>query len=217
AALRQYRELERLLKQELDAVPGGATRALARALEAQAPKPAPSLERRSLLPAGTWEPIGGAVPLETPFYVVRPTDSEFDAASARRDSIVLVKGPRQVGKTSVLARGLQQARQAGARVVLTDFEIFNAAHLESAESVWRALAQGIADQLGLEVAADVWEPRRGPSPNFQRYLQRHVLGAIAAPVVWGMDQVDRLFAYGFAGDIFGLFRSWHNARSLDPT
>ena len=29
---------------------------------------------------------------------------------------MLVKGPRQVGKTSLLARGLQKAREAGARV-----------------------------------------------------------------------------------------------------
>ena len=51
------------------------------------------------------EPVGGAVPLDSPFYVVRRTDEEFRAAIARRDSIVLVKGPREVGKTSLLARG----------------------------------------------------------------------------------------------------------------
>jgi DNA-binding SARP family transcriptional activator len=59
------------------------------------------------VPAGTavkLEPVGGAVPLGSPFYVVRPTDAEFRAAIARRDSIVLVKGARQMGKTSLLAR-----------------------------------------------------------------------------------------------------------------
>jgi AAA domain-containing protein len=29
--------------------------------------------------------------------------------------------------------------------------------------------------------------------------------------------VDRLFTCDFGSEVFGLFRSWHNARSLDPT
>ena len=41
---------------------------------------------------------------------------------------------------------------------------------------------------------DVWEPRRGPSANFERYLRREVLSQVAAPLVWGLDEVDRLFA-----------------------
>src|SRR5215510_2425524 len=42
------------------------------------------------------EPVGGAVPLDSEFYIVRPVDEEFRAAIARGDSIVLVKGARQV-------------------------------------------------------------------------------------------------------------------------
>ena len=49
------------------------------------------------------------MPLDSQFYVVRPADDEFLTAITRGDSIVLVKGARQMGKTSLLARGLQQA------------------------------------------------------------------------------------------------------------
>jgi hypothetical protein len=131
---------------------------------------------------------------------------------------VLVKGPRQVGKTSLLARGLQQARQAGARVVLTDLEALNAAHMESVEPFLLELAQMLADQLSLDVSpAEVWDSRRGANPNFHRYLRREVLGRLDAPLVWGLDEVDRLFHCSFGSDIFGLFRAWHNERALDPT
>jgi hypothetical protein len=58
------------------------------------------------------EPCGGAMPLDSPFYVQRPIDAEFQTTIQRRDNIVLLKGPRQVGKTSLLARGLRQAREA---------------------------------------------------------------------------------------------------------
>jgi hypothetical protein len=130
---------------------------------------------------------------------------------------VLIKGARQVGKTSLLARGLQQARAAGAKVVLTDLQKLNAADLASVEAFYLALAHLIADQLGLDVAPDaVWNARRGPSINFERYVRREALGKISTPLVWGLDEVDRLFTCGFGSEVFGLFRSWHNERSLDP-
>ena len=77
------------------------------------------------------ESVGGAVPLDSQFYVVRPSDEEFYEAIERQDSIVLIKGARQMGKTSLMARGLQKARQTGVKVVLTDFQKLNASHLET--------------------------------------------------------------------------------------
>src|SRR5207247_221966 len=35
-------------------------------------------------------------------------------------------------------------------------------------------------------------------------------------LVWGLDEVDKLFAYPFSTAVFALFRSWHNARALEP-
>jgi hypothetical protein len=35
-------------------------------------------------------------------------------------------------------------------------------------------------------------------------------------LVWGLDEVDRLFTCAFGSEVFGLFRSWHNERALDP-
>ena len=46
-----------------------------------------------------------------------------------------MKGPRQVGKTSLLARGLHQAREAGARVVLTDLQKLDPEQLASADAL----------------------------------------------------------------------------------
>jgi DNA-binding SARP family transcriptional activator len=239
-ALRHYAELERLLKREFCATPSAATRALVREIETgvreaagdraaldrspavesarSAPKRADHAPRGALLLPEELEPVGGAVPLNSQFYVVRPADAEFRAAIARKDSIVLIKGARQVGKSSLLARGLQQAREAGARVVLTDFQTLNVAHLESVETLLFALAEAVAEQLDLDVSpAEVWDPPRGANPNFRRFLRREVLGRIEAPIVWGLDEVDRLFPRDFSNEVFGLFRAWHNERALDPT
>ncbi len=182
---------------------------LAKALEA----PQEAFRRRPNL-----ESVGGALPLDSKFYIVRPTDREFYSAVARNDSIILLKGARQMGKTSLMARGLQQARQAGTRVVLTDFQKLNAAHLQSADTLFLCLAQAIAEQLDLDVVPEEnWNARRGPSMNFERFLRREILGKINGRLLWGMDEVDRLFACDFGSEVFGLFRSWHNERSLDPS
>lgn len=164
------------------------------------------------------ETVGGAVPLDSAFYVVRPADHDFEAAIAKRDSIVLVKGARQMGKTSLLARALQEAREEGLKVILTDFQKLNATNFESLEQFYLALGESVADQLDLDAfPADAWDPRRSPNSNFERYLRREVLEKLVNHLVWGMDEVDRLFPCAFSGEVFGLFRSWHNKRALEPT
>lgn len=35
-------------------------------------------------------------------------------------------------------------------------------------------------------------------------------------MVWGLDEVDRLFPCAYHNDVFGLFRAWYNERSFDP-
>ncbi len=163
------------------------------------------------------EPIGGAVPLDSPFYIERPTDREFHEAIARQDSLVLVKGARQVGKTSMLARGLQRAREQGAKIVLTDFQSLSADYLTTPEKLILTLAETLADQLGLDVyPSEMWNSFLSPGINFERFLRREVLSKIETQLVWGLDEVDRLFSCDFGSDIFGLFRSWHNKRALDP-
>jgi len=195
-------DTDRLVLQLIDAVTSNA--------DAQMQPEAMSRERL--------EPVGGAVPLNSTFYIVRPTDEEFRAAISRRDSIVLVKGARQMGKTSLLARGMQQAREQGARVVLTDFQTLNSSHLASADALFRTLAEMVADQLDLEtLPSDVWNPGRGPNMNLERYLRREVFGTVTEPIIWGLDEVDRLFSCDYGSEVFGLFRSWHNKRALDPT
>lgn len=163
------------------------------------------------------EPVSGALPLDSPFYISRQVDIELLSAVARRDSIVLIKGPRQAGKTSLLARGLQQARQWGAKIILTDFQNLNAESLSSVEKFFLMLAELIAEQLSLKTSPDeLWNPNMGPSANFERYWRKVVLTECQSQIVWGLDEIDRLFSCDFASEVFGLFRSWHNRRALDP-
>lgn len=163
------------------------------------------------------EADGGAVPLSSPFYVVRGADGELERALKRRDSIILVKGARQMGKTSLLVRGLCQARQAGCAVALTDFQKLSHSDLQDPAAFFPAMADLLADDLELESPpAELWNPRRSPGVNFERFVRRQVLGTNERLLVWGLDEVDRLFTCPFGSEVFGLFRSWHNERAFDP-
>ena len=227
-AVKQYHELERVLKEELNARPSAESRALLESLrgggEAKWPaeRVAPTAVRSDAPKASAAlligpEPPGGGMSPDSRYYISRPADAAFFEALQRQDSIVLLKGPRQVGKTSLLARGLQQCRATGVRVVRTDFQKLTVGQLESADTLFLTLAEMIADQAELEVAPEIaWNSRRGWNVNFERYLRREVLGRDTGAVVWALDEVDRLFTCPFGSEVFGLFRSWHNERSLDP-
>jgi len=202
--------LKTLPRVEATELPAKGARLMAKAVPLPLHGPAPS--------SPAIEPIGGAVPLDSAFYIVRPADVEFRTALSRHDSVILIKGARQIGKTSLLARGLKFAREHKALVARTDFQKFNATNLESVANLHLSLAESLADQLDLSVLpSDTWDDRRSPNVNFERYIRREVLGHGDQHLVWGLDEVDRLFAYPYASEVFGLFRAWHNERALDPT
>ena len=138
-------------------------------------------------------------------------------AIRRQDSVIRIYGARQVGKTSLLARGLEQARAAGTRVVITDFQQLNTSDLESVESLFRTLGEWLADELKIDIPEQSWNSRRNPSRKFNQFICTEILGRMNEPLVWAMDEVDRLFPCPFRSEVFGLFRSWHNARAMEPT
>jgi hypothetical protein len=160
------------------------------------------------------EPDSGAVALDSRFYITRTMDSAFYTALGRHDSIVLLKGARQMGKTSLLARGLEHTRNEGANVVFTDFQSLPSSRLESVESLYFALAIGIARQLGRKSPREEWDEDFDPHLNLEDFLVR-VLEE--KPLFWGLDEVDRLFTCPFGSEVFGLLRSWHNRRALEPS
>jgi hypothetical protein len=176
-------------------------------------KPAQASPRPSVL-----EAVGGAVPLDSQFYITRQADSEMVSAITKRDSIILIKGARQMGKTSLLARGLQQARTQGFKAASTDLQKFNAENFKTVDRLYRTFAESLADQLELAVEpVKVWDERRGPNANFERFFRREILAKLKAPLLWALDEVDRLFVTPFGSEVFGLIRSWHNERALDPS
>jgi hypothetical protein len=238
AVVQTYRELRQYLHDEMNIEPAPETQQLMQEIRNRArsgsfspqsggipQKPNPTEKPREAPidePASRFassEPAGGAVPLDSHFYIERTTDEEFSRAVLRQDSIVLVKGPRQVGKTSLLSRGLQTARNAGRRVAGLNFQKLAARQYESTEALYLAMAGHLYERLELDTPPSaVWNADAGPNDNFERYLRRHVLRSNGenAHLVWALDEIDLLFQQPYSSEVFALFRSWHNERALDP-
>ena len=181
---------------------------LARVLESLAAK-----TQRTIVPEQ--EP-GGADPLDSPYYIERPTDLRLRDALDHQDSIVLIKGARQMGKTSLLARGLKYARDKGKKVIACDLQK-NQGNLASLESLYIGLCEAIANRLDLSVSPRKnWDQILSPGDNLERYLRREVLGKTEGHLVLAIDEIDLLIDRPYTNEVFGQFRSWHNERAMDP-
>lgn len=212
-AIRQFEDLEALLDAHWGEKPSPRSVAAFEALWREADETAARARTGREPPPR--EAAGGAVPLGSPFYVTRECDRVLKRAILRGEGTVLVDGPRQVGKTSLLSRVLTEARRSDVRIAITDFQILSRSQLATADALCRALAYGFAVQIGAGIDFRTeWNEWIGPNSNLHATVEA-ALRRANAPVVWAMDEVDRLFGTGLADDFFGLVRSWHNLRAMD--
>ena len=76
----------------------------------------------------------GTISPDPKFYVERSTDMDALNAIKRQGGVTFtIKGPRQMGKSSLLIRTIEAAVKAGKRVVYLDFQIFDKAALANAD------------------------------------------------------------------------------------
>jgi DNA-binding SARP family transcriptional activator len=219
AAQNQYQEMERLFKTELDTVPSSQASALAKqALSSAAVQPVRAVPDSGAAPQRKeWPTPGGALLPDSPLYILRQTDQELREALACQESVILIKGARQIGKTSLLARGLHQVRAQGISVALTDLQKLNADSLISLPTFYQALGDSLARRFRLPTTlTERWKAQHSANTNFENYLLDDVLPALPGALVWAFDEIDRLFTCDFGSEVFGLLRSWHNERALDP-
>jgi len=161
---------------------------------------------------------GGAVRLDSPFYIERGDDAVIKQRITEQGKIVLVRGSRQIGKSSLLARLMQHARDRKIRAVYIDLQAMGSAELQNLDSLMLALANELYDRLSLNNAPeDVWNKRRGAGMNMTRYLEQEVIGDRLEPVAILLDEVDRVFSHpDYCEDFFAVIRSWINAQASNP-
>lgn len=161
-------------------------------------------------PDGTMDP-------QSAFYIERAEDAIAMDAITHEGVTLTIKGPRQMGKSSLLLRTMLEARRVGKEVVYLDFQLFDSVALQDSETFYKQFCAWISDELDLEEKVEeFWRRPLSNSHRCTRYMARHILPNVEKPLVLAMDEVERVFDTSFRSDFFGMLRSWHNDRAIDP-
>lgn len=191
-------------------------------IAAQSPVQTQTSEETSSVP----RPFPAAQPtrLETPeaimdpqskFYIERKTDISASSAIKTEGATISIKGPRQMGKSSLLFRLIYKAVELEKRAVFLDFQLFDRAALENLDSFLRRFCSWLSEELAMpDRTEEFWRAGLGSAQNCTRYVERYVLSELQAPLCLAMDEVDIIFSTNFRSDFFGMLRAWHNQRAF---
>jgi hypothetical protein len=175
---------------------------------------APTVESldRPPLPVAEPELPGGQVDLVSAFYVQRPPIEErcFEAI-AKPGSLIRIKAPRQMGKTSLMARILNSAEAEGCLKVPLSFQLADGKVFADLDKFLQWFCASIGRRLKLpNKLGDYWDEIFGSKDNCTAYFEEYLLEEIDQPLALGLDEVDLVFEHPeIASDFFAMLRAWH--------
>ncbi|WP_199246577.1 AAA-like domain-containing protein [[Phormidium] sp. ETS-05] len=158
----------------------------------------------------------GQVEVDSEFYIYRPPIEERCwEAIGQPGALIRIKAPRQMGKTSLMARILSQAERQGSRSVALSFQLANQRVFANSDRFLQWFCASISLELGLldqEKLAKYAQLAQmiGSNQSCRAYFEQYLLPEIRQPLTLGLDEVDRVFeSPEIADDFFGLLRSLH--------
>jgi serine/threonine-protein kinase len=154
----------------------------------------------------------GQIELGSHFYIQRPPiEKDCLATMLRAGSLIRIKAPRQMGKSSLLSRTLAYAKHKGYQVAHLYFQQADSAIFDDLDLFLQWFCASIASELDLDDNLEpYWQGVLGSKNKCTKYFQRYLLTATEYPLVLGLDEVDLIFQYPkIASDFFGLLRAWH--------
>ena len=162
----------------------------------------------------------GSVPPDSPLYQSRDNTEHICYETVRQPgSLIRIKAPKLMGKTSLMIAVLAHARSHNYQTVYLDFNNVDRSIVTDLDKFLRWLCVVVGKQLGLaNQLNDYWDTEiLGSNGNCTAYFEEYLLPAIDCPVVLGLDEVDRLFLHKtIIEDFFGMLRSWHEKGKISP-
>jgi serine/threonine protein kinase len=171
------------------------------------PEPEPSFS----LPAA---PVG-VINRYSSSYIRREADQRVREElqnCQKQGGLIRIKGPRQFGKTSLLARALEEARDGGFQVVMADFRQLNEVDFIGLDEFYRAFAQLIARSVNpedLHYDSDIYY---GPNQRLTEFMESQVFTRLRGSVLLAMDNIERLIVQPYSQEVYSLIRSWYEYR-----
>ena len=160
----------------------------------------------------------GPVPLDSPFYIERPT---IEALAYREltqpGGVIRIRAPKQMGKSSLMLRLLRHAEMQDYYTVSVDCNQIDSSCLRDLNRFLRGFCWRVATELGCEPDLDdYWDEDIGSKLSCSFYFKNYLLEVIDHPVVLVLNEVDRLFEYPqLSHEFFPLLRSWYEEARRD--
>jgi serine/threonine-protein kinase len=164
------------------------------------------------LPAAEPELPGGQVDVASQFYVERPPIEERCYQTIVQPSaLIRIKAPRQMGKTSLMARILHHGARQGYCTVPLTFQLVDKGVFANLDKFLKWFCAYVGRELHLpNQLDDYWDEIFGSKVNCKDYFEKYILPQIDSPLILGLDELDRVFQYpDIAEDFLGLLRAWH--------
>jgi len=153
----------------------------------------------------------GPVPLNSEFYIERSRmEADCYQQILGRGSMIRIKAPKLMGKTSLLNRIIERAKTNDYRLVRLDFRDAETKIFSNLNEFFDWFCLNISQQLKLESNIDKYlQGRGGILVNCKNYFQAEVLEAIDCPLVLALEEIDCIFSYEeIARNFLSMLRSW---------
>ncbi|MEG4802775.1 AAA-like domain-containing protein [Microcoleus sp. ARI1-B5] len=163
---------------------------------------------------------GGPIPLDSRFYIDRsPAEARACAEISKPGSLIRIKAPRKMGKSSLMLRIIHAAVDRGYRTVTVDFQQADAAVFASLDKFLRWLCVNVARQLKLEPNLDeFWDEDMGSKVSCSLYFENYLLEQIDSPLVLVLNEVNRVFERAnIAREFLPLLRFWYEQARQSET
>jgi hypothetical protein len=155
---------------------------------------------------------GSAFSIDSPFYIERsPIETETRTELLKSGALIRIRAPEKLGKTSLMERVLDHAKQQQLHVVRLNLQQVDSAFMGSLKQFLRWFCANVTKQLGIKSKLDdYWDDDLGSKVSCTTYLQSHVLEQLEQPLVIAIDELQRLFEYAeLAQDFLPMLRVWH--------
>ncbi len=180
-----------------------------------------SVQETSLISSSLYKPYPkGPVPFKSQFYIQRSeVESHCCQVVIQPGTLIRIKGTKEVGKTSLVNRILQQAEAHQHQTAYLDVRWSSQTLLQDLDRFVRWICIQIGRQLGQEnKLEDYWDEELLTSiDNCSQYFEDYLLPNVEGPLVLGLDSVEQIFPYpDVGGEVLRMLRFWHEKSKNSP-
>ena len=137
------------------------------------------------------ETVEGAMAPNSRFYVEREVDHiAIDGVRSGNGATITIKGPRQIGKSSLLVRTTAEAAKIGKSIVMLDFQQFDKSMFEDETIFFTQFCRALSYNLKIEDQAEkFWQLPLGNIMRCTSYVEDYILKKLDGDLVLALSLI----------------------------